>query len=548
MNESNLPLEQFYSNEINFKDEIYMRQPINSEWKTYTWHEIGQEARILATAIKNMNFEEKSCIAIMSKNCAHWIITDLAIWMAGHIAVPLYPTLASATINQILTHSESKLVFIGKLDDWESQMSGIPDNISKVEFPFWKNNGCQPFADFVEGSRPLENNSNIKADDVATIIYTSGTTGTSKGVVHTFDSISFPMKEAKKRIDLNENDKFLSYLPLAHIAERLLIEIGSIYSKGEVTFVESLDTFASTLQETEPTVFLAVPRIWTKFQHGVLKKIPQNKLNLLLIIPIIGNIIKKKIRTQLGLNNVRIPLTGAAPISKDLLKWFDKIGINILEVYGMTENFAFATFNFPNCYKYGSVGKSWEKGEIQIGPNEEIMTRSRGTMKGYYKQPEKTNEVLNQEGWLMTGDQGAFDEEGFLSITGRVKDLFKTAKGKYISPNLIEKHFAMNSLIEHVCVVGSGMAYPIALVTLSEIGQAGRNEVIEKSFRLLLDEVNSKVEKFERLKNIVVIKDEWSVENEVLTPTLKIKRNLIEKNYHLATESWSESSLPVIFQ
>ncbi len=542
-----LPLEQFYYFEKERAQEIFMKQPFDNEWKNYTWYEVGQEARKMAQALQKLNLPEKSCIALLSKNCAHWIIADLAIWMAGHISVPLYPTLSANSIKEILNHSNAKLVFAGKLDDWKLQKEGIASEIPKICFPFWKNENCISWNAFVSNATPLKENILRDKDDIATIIYTSGTTGKPKGVVHSFESISFPMIEAVKVLKISTDDNFLSYLPLSHIAERLLIQLGGIYTGGTISFVESLDTFAKNLRETNPTIFLAVPRIWTKFQLGILEKIPQKKLNILLSIPILNSIVKNKIKKQLGLMNVRIPVTGAAPIAKETLIWFKKIGIEIQEVYGMTENFGFATYNFPGKIKYGTVGCAWQHSEIKIGDNKEILTRSKATMKGYYKEPELTNDILTQDGWLRTGDQGELTQDGYLKLVGRVKDLFKTAKGKYVAPSPIENHLSKSDLIEQVCVMGEGIPQPIGVVLLSAIAKAKKQDELIAELSLLLMEVNNRIESYEHLKTIVVLSEDWNIENGLMTPTMKIKRPEIEKKYSFNLEKWYGSKTKIIF-
>ncbi len=545
MTENQLPLDRFLELEATQPNKVYLRQPYNGKWITYTWREVGQEARKLAHAIKAMDLPEKSNIALMSKNCAHWIITDLAIWMSGHISVPLYPTLTTESINQILEHSESKLFFVGKLDDWASQRDGLID-VPRIDFSFWRNEGCTSWKEFIGTQTPLENVHHAAPDDIATIIYTSGTTGMPKGVVHTHASVAWPAREALVQVGLNQ-ERFISYLPLSHVAERLLIEMGSIFCAGEVYFAESLDTFKDNLVEASPTVFLAVPRIWTKFQLGILAKLPQKKLNTLLSIPIIKGLIQKKIKKGLGLSECKTALTGAAPISADLLEFFKKLDIEIMEVYGMTENFCVATFNFPGTIKFGSVGVNWNKGEVKIDDNGEILTRSAATMVGYYKEPGKTAEVLTDDGWLRTGDKGKLTDSGHLYITGRVKDLFKTSKGKYVAPNPIEKMFAINEDIEQVCVMGSGMPQPFAIVTLSEIGQAKSQEQVQERLQGLLNKINSQVEHYEALSKIIVANDEWTPESGILTPTMKIKRNEVEKKYEPHVTAWHDKKETVLF-
>jgi long-chain acyl-CoA synthetase len=547
MTNSELPLDAFYKHEAELKDRLYLKQPIDGKWIDYTWGEVGQEARKLAAAIKKMDLPEKSCIALISKNCAHWLITDLAIWMAGHVSVPLYPTLAADSIKYVLEHSEAKLVFVGKLDDWESQKSGVPDGLPKVQFPYWNNSGCQKYEDFTADCSPLVETAKPGKDELCTIIYTSGTTGNPKGAVHTFNSASSHIRQAMEKLKLNQSDRFFSYLPLSHVAERLLVEMGSLYSGGTVHFAESLDTFKDNLVFCRPTVFLAVPRIWLKFQQGILQKLPQKKLNILLSIPIVSGIIKKKLKTALGLDAVRYSVTGAAAISKELLTWFDRIDIPILEAYGMTENFGVSNLSLPGAKQYGTVGKTFSPNtEVKISETGEVCSRSDATMLGYYKNPEKTAEAIDSEGWLHTGDQGEFNSDGFLKITGRVKDAFKTSKGKYVTPTKIEGHFEMCELIEQICVMGTGLPQPIAVCVLSEIGQQKADTEVKTELNTLLSDVNHKIENYERMTHVVVVKDEWSVETGLVTPTLKLKRNVVEQKYAPMLGDWTAKKDTII--
>jgi long-chain acyl-CoA synthetase len=529
-NKIKLPLETFLNYSKSDPDAPFLHQPIDGKYKTLTWSEVENQARIIACAITDENLPPKSNIALISKNCAEWIMVDLAIWMAGHISVPLYPTLQSKGIKQILDHSEAKLLFVGKLEEWEAQQSELTE-YKKVNFPNFNNKNALSEEQFISGKDPLENVFQASCEDVATIIYTSGTTGMPKGVVHTFGSISWPAIEALEVLSLNGDDRFFSYLPLSHIAERLLIEIGSIYAGGQIFFAESLDTFAENMQHAKPTIFLSVPRLWEKFKEKILQKLPPRKLNLLLSIPLLNNLIRKKIKTQLGLNEQRICLTGAAPIAKSTLEWFNKIGIPILEVYGMTENFGVATINLPGEIKYGSVGTSWENGELKIDDNGEILTRSGAQMKEYYKEPQKTAEVVTEDGWLRTGDKGKIEADGYMYITGRVKDLFKTAKGKYVAPSPIEKLFSTSSIVEQVCVIGQGLPSPFAVINLSEYGKGISKEEIDQRIDLLKEKVNHQLESFEKLSKIIIANEDWSVENGILTPTMKIKRNKVEDLY-----------------
>lgn len=394
---------------------------------------------------------------------------------------------------------------------------------------------------------PKSDNPEGSLDDLWTIIYTSGTTGKPKGVVHKVKAPIFAFETFMDIFKLTPDDRFFSYLPLSHIAERMLISTGTLRCGGSIHFAQSLDTFADNLKTGAPTVFLGVPRIWTKFQSGVLAKFPQSRLNLLFSIPIINNIIKKKIREALGLSNARICLTGAAPTPVSLQEWFERIGITILEVYGMTENSAYSHANLPGAYRFGYAGKTMAGVELKITDEDEICVKSDANMIEYYKEPEKTAATL-RDGWLHTGDCGEITSDGFLKITGRVKDIFKTSKAKYVAPNPIEMKLAKNEYIEQVCVVGTGIPQPIALVVLTEDGRKRERDEVSESLAETLKEVNPTLEHHETLRRIVVVKDEWATETGQLTPTLKIKRNAIDKQYAGHYEGWYEGGKGIAFE
>tara|TARA_B100000497_G_C7684293_1_gene414417 strand:+ start:802 stop:2448 length:1647 start_codon:yes stop_codon:yes gene_type:complete len=538
------PLEMMYKWEEEKGNEVFLSQPINSIWHDWTWEEVMLEVRKMAAYIKSLNLEKKSKIAILSKNCAHWIMSDLAIMMSGHISVPLYPNLSAKILNKILIHSETKLMFVGKLDDFEKMKSGIPSDVNCVTYPFYSQN-YPKWNDLIRDVFPLQENVIRDDNELVTIIYTSGTTGDPKGVMHKFYNFSFATTNAVNALPLKD-ESFFSYLPLSHIAERLLIEMGSIYCGGKVSFAESLDTFAQNLSYSQPSVFLGVPRIWTKFQQGILAKLPQKKLNILLSIPIISSLIKKKIQKGLGLSKARNVFTGAAPTPAALIRWFESLGIIIQEAYAMTENTCYSHVSFREKIKIGSVGQALPLCDVKLSEQNEIMIKHDALMDGYYKDEEKTNDTI-QNGWLYTGDEGEIDSEGFLKITGRVKDIFKTSKGKYVAPSPIELKLSANKNIEQVCIVGTEIPQPIALVVLSDRGREKTKEDLISSLEKTLEVVNPKLEKHEKIHNIIVVKEEWTIENNLLTPTMKIKRNAIEKIYRINYEEWYDSSKRIVF-
>ena len=533
------PLEMFYHWEKETPNKLYMRQPINGEWYHWTWSETATQARKMAAYLKSLDFPANSKIATLSKNCAHWIISDLAIMMAGHVSVPLYPNLKAESITQILEHSEAKLLFVGKLDDFESMRPGVPKDLPCIAFPFYSEEGYPVWDDLIQDVEPMTENVVRESNELATIIYTSGTTGMPKGVMHKFYNFSFATSNAVPLLGLATEERFFSYLPLCHIAERLLVEMGSLYSGGMVSFAESLDTFAQNLADTKPTAFLGVPRIWTKFQQGILGKLPQKKLNVLLSIPLVSSLIKKKIKSGLGLQEARNIFTGAAPTPVSTLKWFERLGIPIQEAYAMTENCCYSHVTLNDGIKFGSVGKALPHCEVKLSEENEILIKHVALMDGYYKEDKQTEETI-KDGWLHTGDEGHIDAEGYLKITGRVKDLFKTSKAKYVAPAPIEMKLSANKNIEQVCVVGTGLPQPIALITLSEYGKSRPVEDVYGSLETTLNIVNPKFESHERLKKIVVLDKEWTIENNLLTPSMKIKRNEVERIYKDNYTTWYE--------
>ena len=525
------PLEMLYHWEKNTPDAVYLRQPVNGIFHELTWAQVADQVRRIASALIAQNYDQGSHIAILSKNCAEWFITDLAIAMAGHVSVPIYATAGQETIRYILTHSNCKAVFIGKLDDTQVQCAAIDDSITRFAFPYgdipahyrWHELLLQP---------PLASSPVSAAEDIMTIIYTSGSTGNPKGVVNTFGSYAWSCQTLAEALKVGNKERMLSYLPLAHITERVYVEGASLYNGFAVSFVESLDTFADNLRAVSPTIFISVPRLWTRFQMGVLAKVPPKKLNTLLSIPLLGQVVARKIRKQLGFNDVRIFGSGSAPISPATLEWYAKLGINICEGWGMSENNGLGTLSHPfRKDKIGCIGRAYNGLGLRISEDGEIQLKGPCVMGEYYLEPEKTAEAFTADGWLRTGDKGEIDSDGYVRITGRLKEIFKTAKGKYVAPVPIESLLMENPLIEQICVTGNNLKQPIALVVLTPEAKAHNPDHIQHSLERTLNKVNDQLESHAKLDSLVVVKDAWTIENGLLTPTLKIKRHLIEGKY-----------------
>ena len=551
-----LILDKIYEREKSASaSQVWLTQPRTGQSVAeYTFKQAFDRARRMAAHLKSYGFEPGTKIALISKNCAHFFITELAIWMAGHTTVALYPTLTSEDVEYILDHSDSKLVFVGKLDTWEEMKGGVPADMPKIALPLApKNTGLDTFDDIIAKTEPLEGDTQRAGDDLALFVYTSGSTGRPKGVMHDFEGITRVAEGFIETYSITQEDRFLSYLPLAHVFERALIACVSYYCGDKIFFAESLDTFVQDLNRAKPTVFVSVPRLWLKFQLGVFKKQPQKRLDLLFKLPVLNNIIKKKILGGLGLDHVRLAASGSAPIPADLIAWYRKLGLNLLEGYAMSEDFAFSHGSTLQHNEPGYVGVPLKGVDVRISDEGEILIKSPGKMRGYYKQPELTAEVFTEDGYFKTGDRGERKSNGLLKITGRVKEIFKTSKGKYVAPAPIENLLNNDSNIELSCVGGLGQPQPFAQIVLAEelrekLDQPGVKERIEKDLTALRERVNKELPNYERLEMLVIVKTAWDVSNGYLTPTMKIKRNVIEGATEDLVDGWYAAGKPVIWE
>ena len=539
------PVGCFYKWEQSQPDKVFLRQPVGDAFVDVTWAEAGRQARTMATYLNSLGLPPKSNIGLVSKNCAHWIIADLAILMSGHVSVPFYPTLTGPQLRQVLEHSECPVLFVGKLDGWDAVKASVPTTIHKITFPGYAPGSpsvdaeAAQWDDVLTNHAPMMGNPLPDMNDLFTIIYTSGTTGNPKGVMMTYDAVAQVTGKTREqmRYDIAET-RFFSYLPLCHIAERNVVEATGLGTGGTIYFAESLESFAQNLAVARPTHFLAVPRIWTKFQMGILAKMPQKKLDSLLRIPILSGIVKRKIRQGLGLNDAKLIITGAAPMPISLIQWFRRLGIVIQEAYGMTENMGAVSMMPVDKIKDGTVGRVNEGLEIRADPQTgEVQTKSRWNMLGYYREPALTAATI-KDGWLYTGDVGEVDSEGFLRITGRVKEMYKSPKGEYIAPSQIEFGFADNNHIEQVCVTGQQLPQPIALIVLSEAARQSDRQTVALGLQQTLDALNERVHTYERVRKLIVMKEPWTVENDLMTPTMKMKRSVIDARYGTQYEPW----------
>ncbi|MGQ0501410.1 MAG: AMP-binding protein [Panacagrimonas sp.] len=517
-------------------EDIWLVQPMGGGLdRNYRFLDVVDEARRLASWLGSHHFPPGSAVAVLSQNCAHFLVMDLAIWMAGHVSVPLYPTMQADVARYVLDHCQAQAIFVGKLPPDAPALAAIPHalvGLRCVLSPSLPDRYAR-WEDVIRDHPPCDPPT-LAPGDIATILYTSGTTGRPKGVEHSFGSLAAAVESLKQLFELGPNDRVLSYLPLAHIGERVLVE-GMSFTQGlRVQFVESLETFANDLVRTRPTVFGGVPRIWTKLRDGVLAKLPEPWLGRLLAIPVLGRLMRAKIRRQLGLDAARFGLTGGAPLPADLGDFFESLGLPMVELYGMTENGAVSHCGRIGKRRRGRIGPPSPGVAVRFASDGEILVRSPAQMRGYHRDAAATTAAFTDDGWLRTGDRGEADPEGFLRVTGRVKEIFKTSKGKYVAPAGIENALCAGGLLEQACVMGAGEPQPFAAAVLAPVAQGGEGidiATLTRRIEQLMADVNAGLPPHERLSRLVVLREPWTIDAGLITPTLKIRREPIEQRY-----------------
>lgn len=535
------PLEMFYRWEVEAADQVFLRQPKQLEWTEYTWAQVADRSRRLAQYLIDQQYEPGSRIAIFSANSADWVVADFAIMLAGHISVPLYPGQDAASARYILEHSDSQLIFLGGFDIVSQVDEALPASIDRVGML-----GCQvEVADELESivakTARFESKPVPDADSLFTIMYTSGTTGNPKGVMHVHGTPgrTIPrMHEAWNVGQGPERERFMSYLPLSHAAERAIVEMNALYCNGVMSFSEGLETFAAELGSVQPTFFFSVPRLWIKFKAAIDAKVsPEVQASF-------TEEQKEGVRKQLGLNEARMVLTGSAPIPKDVQQWFIDLGIKLREGYAMTESFCDGVFWLHDSLpQAGCVGIPLPGLDIKITDDDEVCFRSPSMTIGYYNNQEKTAEAL-VDGWYHTGDTGKIDENGDLWITGRISEVFKTTKGKFIQPIKLEDEFGSLDETAQVMVCGHGKDQPVLLATLTEYGAGLDEDELVTRLSAALNDINSELPAYERVSNIIVTPGEWTIAEGLLTPTMKLKRKTIIEKYKDAIDA--NHSQPVV--
>lgn len=530
-------LDMFYEWEKKKPDATYLRQPLNQVWSEYSWKQVGDQARRIAAALQSMGLSPGDRVSILSKNCAHWLIADIGIMMGGFSSAPVFTTMSAEDVRYCLDHSGAKVIFVGQSDNWNLVRKNVPEGVRVIALPDAEVPGAEhSWNVLLEEYEPLPGNPGRAPGDEITTIYTSGSTGKPKGVVYRFDGAGHIVRNIGQTFRLDESDHFISYLPLAHGFERGAVGFMSLYTGSSIGFNENQATFGADMREVRPTFFQCVPRLWSKFQEGVLESVGgQESLDALLSEPRTAEVTRERIRQSLGLDRARVLLTGSAPTPLPLHAWFEALDMPLCEIYGQTEVLS-GTCNLPWDRKPGTQGKPTVNTEVRIAEDGEILIKARAMMEGYLHEPEKTAETV-VDGWVHTGDKGEMDEDGFLKITGRVKEIFKTTKGKYVAPLPIESHFSSNPNLEQVCLIGSGMPQTVLLAQLSAQGKAADPQDLDRELGELTRDINRTLGNHARIAALILSNYDWCPENGLVTHTLKIKRAALEERYRATAEA-----------
>ncbi len=552
-------LDHVYDHEAAQPDRVFLTQPVGAgQVVDITWGQALDEARRMAAHLKESGLRAGDRVAMLAKNSAHFVIAELAIWMAGGTTVAIFPTETADNIRHVLQHCEAQLLFIGKLDDWATQRTGVPAGLTCIALPLAPATAFETWADIVARTAPLPGRPARAADDLAMLLYTSGSTGQPKGVMQTFGAVTAATQgivdyglaqDGGVRVE----HRALSYLPLAHCFERAWVECPALLSgQGRIFFTETLATFMDDLKRARPTVFVSVPRLWSKFQQGVLARMPAAQLDAMLDNPAMAATAGKQVLASLGLDAVVRAGTGSAPMPPALMNWYSRLGLKLYDGYAMTEDFAYSHSSTAEAHAPGRVGRPNPGVQARLADDGEILIKSPGQMAGYYKEPALTADSTTADGYFKTGDLGQYDGQGLLQLTGRKKELFKTAKGKYVAPAPIEGRLAAHPMIELALVAGSGQPAAHAMVMLDEIlrprlADATVRAQVESELGALLLQVNAAVASHEHLQFIVVAAEPWTMANGCLTPTMKIRRNRIEARVAEAVAAWYEAPGPVVW-
>jgi long-chain acyl-CoA synthetase len=536
----------FIKNVEESPDRVWLRNCSSVSEGYWSWRQASEEINSVSAWVERQVGSEGAAIGLLASNCAHWAMADLAIISSGNVTVPLFTSSPKETVEYVIEFSGVKILFVGRADNWADVSQVIDESVFVVTLP-----GVDITADLdasiahikweeivraMSGTRPKHSG---KASDVVSIIFTSGTTGLPKGVVQSHESMILPMLRHSEVYASRPNPRFLSYLPLAHIAERQLVLVQSLVQCAEISFNESLIHLKRDMSTCRPNFFFGAPRVWEQLREGILALFGSQEL-LNLALERDGEGLKTVIKASLGLQDADLLAVGSAPAPRELIQWFDVLGMQVLEGYGQTEAMSIAA-NTSSESRAGSIGKPYPGVELLVSDSGELLCKAEGVAVGYFKSFEDTAKTF-VNGWVHTGDTARIDEDGFVYLVGRVKDYFKTIQGKFVSPYPIESAFQSSDLVDQVCLLGRGYSKTVIVCVLSEKSKGMSRDIIESQLKSVVEKINLDLERHARVGAALIDGEKWTINNTVLTPTLKIRREKIEELYGDRAEKLSRES------
>lgn len=515
-------------------ERIWLRDVAQARFRDWSWREAREEFNAVAAWLQQTVPQSGAHCAVLSPNRAHWVLADMAIVASGGATVPLFTTLPAATAQYILEFARVKVLFVGEASNWDQVRCVLPADILIVTLP-----GVEVreehvrWEDILRAHRGQRSTHVATPDELMSIVFTSGTTGEPKGVMHNHHSMLLPMRRCADAFSMAEHPRFLSYLPLSHVAERQAVLMQSVLHGGTITFNEGPDFLLRDLVGCRPTFFFGAPRIWEQLRQQIEADFGSAQaLEEALARDPQGTVLRA--RTLVGLDEARYLLTGAAPAYEDLINWWARLGLSLMDGYGMTEAMGLIGSTAQNTRR-GSIGKPVPGVEVRLSDSGELLCRADGMALGYYRREDETAATF-VDGWVHTGDRARVDGDGFYYITGRMKDYFKTIHGKYVAPAPIEGRFSECSCVDQLCLLGRGYSKTVMVCVLSPVALTQARSATEAALIAQVGVVNSELERHARIGAVIVAGEPWSIENGVLTATLKIRRAEVESRFAALAE------------
>jgi long-chain acyl-CoA synthetase len=572
---------------------VWMRQKELGIWRAWSWAKTGEAVREIAGGLMSLGLAQGETVSILSNTVIEWVLADLAVLSCGAVSNGIYPTDAAPQVQYLCEDSRTRVLFVEDDEQLDKALEVRPQLPMLTKIVVFDMEGLRDLDDpgvisldalralgrDYNAAHPGELMQRVKAcqpDDLAILVYTSGTTGKPKGAMHSHKGLVYTVRGYNTLIAQDEHDERMCFLPLCHIAERLGGEYFSLYTGAILNFVENPETIPENVREIAPTVFTAVPRVWEKFYSGVMIGLKEATrlqqaayawsigvgtqiADQVLAGQPVGGVLKFKfalarllalnnVRKMIGIHRSRFLVTGAAPISPELVKWYLALGVPMLEVWGMTESCGAATGVPATRIKPGSIGPAAAYNEVKLDPQTgEILVRGANVFMGYLNQPEKTKETIDADGWLHTGDVGAVDGDGFFRIVDRMKDIIITAGGKNITPSELENELKFSPYVTDAVVIGDRKPYLTVIVMIdqenvekyaqdhdvpfSNYASLTHATEVQALIQGVIDGVNTKFARVEQIKKFFLLDTQLSAEDEELTPTMKLKRKLVERKY-----------------